>query len=151
MLAPPSKNNAEERGKKCKTYSSRSLQKRELVVKFQSHERLGNLLQCFHESATNWEISSKVLLSTTPIRRIWQDFPLEGEKDHLLSHARSELTKPISASVNYNDKRKSKDWRYRRDNTDMLIVDAKSSSTRIIYERKSSPKYYNPKCTKWEK
>ena len=29
----------------------------------------------------------------------------------------------ISASVNYNDKRKSKDWRYRTDNTDLLNLD----------------------------
>ena len=28
-----------------------------------------------------------------------------------------------SASVNYNDKRKSKDWRYRTHNTEMLNLD----------------------------
>ena len=56
---------------------------------------------------------------------------LEGNKDHLLSQARSDLAKQelhvvspsISASVNCNDKRRSKDWRYRTHNTDLLNPD----------------------------
>ena len=53
---------------------------------------------------------------------------LEGNKDHLLSQETwrsmnfmSSL--PKGASVNYNDKRKSKDWRYRTHNTDLLNLD----------------------------
>ena len=56
---------------------------------------------------------------------------LEGNKDHLLNQARSDLAKQelhveslsISASVNYNDKRKRKDWHYRTRNTDLLKLD----------------------------
>ena len=55
---------------------------------------------------------------------------LEGNKDHLLNQARSDLAKQelhvessTSASVNYNDKQNSKDWRYRTHNTDLLSPD----------------------------
>ena len=51
---------------------------------------------------------------------------LEGNEDHLLNQARSDLAKSslsIGASVNYNDKRKSKDWHYRTHNTDLLNLD----------------------------
>ena len=47
-----------------------------------------------------------------------------------------------SASVNYNDKRKGKDWRYRTHHTDLLNS---STTRRIVHERKSSSKYSNPK------
>ena len=43
---------------------------------------------------------------------------LEGNKDHLLNQARSDLA---SASVNCNDKRKSKDWRHRTHSTEDKI------------------------------
>ena len=51
---------------------------------------------------------------------------LEGNKDLLLNQARSDLVKQehqvesISASVNYKDKRKSRDWRWRTPIMDML-------------------------------
>ena len=57
---------------------------------------------------------------------------LEGIKNHLLNQARVDLAKQelhveslnsISASVNYNDKRKSKYWHYRTHNTDLLNLD----------------------------
>ena len=47
----------------------------------------------------------------------------------------------MNASVNFNDKQKSKDWRYRTHNTDLLNPD----ENKIVYERKSSPKYSDPK------
>ena len=55
---------------------------------------------------------------------------LEGNKDHLLNkqdqiwRSKSFMSSPsMSAPVNYNDKRKSKDWRYRTHNTDLLNLD----------------------------
>ena len=58
----------------------------------------------------------------------------ESDKDHLLNQARLDLAKQelhimpspsTNASVNYNDKRKSKDWRYKTHNTDLLNLDEK--------------------------
>ena len=55
---------------------------------------------------------------------------LEGNKDHLLNQARSDLAKQefhvkssICASLNYNNKRKSIDFRYKTHNTDLLNLD----------------------------
>ena len=52
----------------------------------------------------------------------------EGNKDYSLNQARSDLEELhveslLSASVNYSDKRKSKDWRYRTHNSDLLSLD----------------------------
>ena len=79
---------------------------------------------------------------------------LESYKDHLLNQPRSDLAKQeltsspsTSASVNYNDKRKSKDWRHRNAQCGFVEPRPRTSSTtrRIIYERKRFPKYSNPK------
>ena len=54
---------------------------------------------------------------------------LERNKDHLLNQARSDLAKQelyvesLNECMNYNDKRKSKNWRYRTHNTDLLNQD----------------------------
>ena len=53
---------------------------------------------------------------------------LEGNKDHLVNQARLakqelHVEPSTSASVNYNVKRKSKDWHYRTHNTDLLNLD----------------------------
>ena len=70
---------------------------------------------------------------------------LEGNKDHLFNFRQDQTWRSknimsgpsISASVNYNDKRKSKDWRFRTHNTDLLNLDETSSTARrIIYLRK---------------
>ena len=65
---------------------------------------------------------------------------LECNKDHLLNQARSDLAKQelhvessASASVNYNDKRKSKDWRYWTHNTDLLDLDENKFDYRKNY------------------
>ena len=46
----------------------------------QSHERLGNRMQCFHEGATNREASSKVLCSRLLIRQNWEHLFLKAIK-----------------------------------------------------------------------
>ena len=54
---------------------------------------------------------------------------LEGNKDHLLKQdqtwrSKNFMSSPsMSASENYNDKRKSKDWLNRTHNTDLLNLD----------------------------
>ena len=41
----------------------------------------------------------------------------------------------VNASVNYNDKRKSTDWRYKTHNTDLSNLDENKFTTRrIVYE-----------------
>ena len=85
---------------------------------------------------------------------------LEGNKDHLLNQTRSDLAKQelhvessISESVNYNDKRKSKDWRYRTHNVDLLSPD----ENKFDYKKncpgknKFSELRKSEICTKWEK
>ena len=65
----------------------------------------------------------------------------ESDKDHLLNQARSDLAKQelhfmpspsTSASVNYNDKRKSKDWRYK--NAQYGFVESRRESVRLQEE-----------------
>ena len=48
-------------------------------------------MQGFHHGATNWETSSKVLCSNMLTRQNLGRYLFEGNKDHLLSHAKSEL------------------------------------------------------------
>ena len=55
---------------------------------------------------------------------------LEGNKDHLLNQARSDLAKQEQHVESLNKciselqrQRKSKDWRYRTHNTDLLSLD----------------------------
>ena len=77
-------------------------------IHLKSHERLGNRMHGFRQGATNREISSKVLFSfgneergdqfKSPFYRNADPSNLgrsllEGNKDHLLSQARSELVK----------------------------------------------------------
>ena len=62
-------------------------------IHLKSHERLGNWMQCFRQGATKRETSSRVLFSSMLIRPNLGRSLLEGNKDHLLSQARSELMK----------------------------------------------------------
>ena len=48
---------------------------------------------------------------------------LEGNKDHLLNQARSDLAKQELHVESLNDKQKCEDWRYRTSNTDLLNLD----------------------------
>ena len=88
---------------------------------------LGNPTHCFHLSREIW---SGVLCSETLIRQIWDDlFLKEIRITCSIRQAQTWRNKnfmsnlSISASVNYNDKRKSIDWRYRTHNTDLLNPD----------------------------
>ena len=59
-------------------------------------------------------------------------------RDQIWRSKRFMSSPSTSASVNCNDKRKSKDWRYSTHNTDLLSLDENKSSTtrRNVYERK---------------
>ena len=56
-----------------------------------------------------------------------------------------------SASVNYNDKRKSKDWRYRTHNTDLLNLDENKFDCKknCLLKKKVSEILRSEICTKW--
>ena len=57
------------------------------------------------------------------------------------------------ASLNYNDKRKSKDWRYRTHNTDLLNLDKNKFVYKKKYLRKKkfSEKLKLEAFMRWEK
>ena len=78
---------------KRKAYSSWSLKKRELDVKFISpnREQRWNLLQCFRQEMRNLKINLRVLFFKHADPSNLGRSLLEGIKDHLLSQARSEL------------------------------------------------------------
>ena len=83
-----------------------------------------------HCSRLNRETWSGVLFSETVIRRIWEDLFLKViritcsiRQDQTWRHKNFMSNLSISASVNYNDKRKSKDWHYRTYKTDLLNLD----------------------------
>ena len=95
----------------------------------------------------NRETRCEVLCSETLICRIWLELcsKLEGNKDHLLSQARSDLaSRDLHVeSLNKCIKRKSKDWNYRTHNTNLLnLVENKLDCKRSYYEKdKSSSRY----------
>ena len=78
---------------------------------------------------------------------------LEGNKDCLLNLARSDLAKQelhvesISASVHFNDKRKSEDWPNRTHNTDLSNLDENKFDYKknLCMKEKGSPKFSNAK------
>ena len=85
---------------------------------------------------------------------------LEGNKDHLLNQARSDLSKQElhveslkSASVNYNDKRKSQNWHFRTHNTDLLNLDENKFDCQknCLWKKKVSEILKSSICTKWDK
>ena len=85
---------------------------------------------------------------------------LESNKDQLLNQARSDMAKqelhvePLNKCiVNYNDKRKSKDWHYRTHNTDLLNLDENKFDNKKNYLQKKrvSEILKSEICTKWEK
>ena len=84
-------------------------------------------MDCFRLNRETW---SGVLCSATLTRRIWEDLFLKvAEITCSIRHDQTWRSKnfmsshSISASVNFNDKRKSKDWRYRTHNMDLLNLD----------------------------
>ena len=115
-----------ERGK-CTTHSSLSKGKFEVSFIWRSGSFGWNPMHCFHLSRKTW---SGVLCSETLTRRIWEELFLKATR--ITCSIRRDQTWRIksfmsspstSASVNYNDKRTSKDWRYRTHKTDLLKQD----------------------------
>ena len=95
------------------------------LLECQSHRC--NLLHCVHLERKNREINSKVLCSQTLTRQLWKDLSLKAVK--IICSTRQDQTwrsknfmssPSIGASVNYNDKRKRKDWHCRTHNTDLF-------------------------------
>ena len=96
-------------------------------------------MHCFHLNRETW---SGVLCSETLIRRIWEDLILKAtritcsiRRDQTW-RSKSFMSSPsASVSVNYNDRRKGKDWRCRTHNTDLLSPDEKNFYyKKIVYE-----------------
>ena len=117
----------------------------------------GNPMHCFH---VNWETWSGVLCSETLIHRIWEDLFLKAtritcsiRRDQTWRSKSFMSTPSISASVNYNDKPKSKDWRYRTHNTGLLNLDENKFDYKkiCIWKKKFSEILKSEICTKWEK
>ena len=86
-----------------------------------------NPMHCFHRSRETW---SGVLCSETLTFRIWEGLFLKVTRitcsirqDQTWRSKNFTSSPSINASVNYNDKRKSKDWRYRTHDTDLLNLD----------------------------
>ena len=134
---------AGERGK-CTKHSSRPKGKFEVSFIWRSESFGGNPMHCFSSEQGNL-IRGPVFRNADPSNL--RGSLLEGKKDHFLNQARSDMAKQelmsnlsISASVNHNDKRKSKDWRYRTHNTDLLSPDENmfDYKKKFVYERKSS-------------
>ena len=79
-----------------------------------------------NEPGNQFEISVLKFADPSNLRRSL----LEGNKDHLLSQARSELVRQerqvgslIIASVSFSNKLVLKDWNYRTHNTDILNLE----------------------------
>ena len=77
-------------GSKRTIYSSRTRGKFEVTFIWRSQSFGETQMHCFYLSRETW---SGVLCSDLLIRRIWEDSLLAGNKDHLLSQARSDLAK----------------------------------------------------------
>ena len=100
------------------------------------------------------ETWSGVLCSETLIRRILEDLFLQETritwsiKQDQTWRSKSFMSSPsTSAAVNYNDKRKSKDWRYRTHNTDLLSPDDNKFDYKknCLWRKKVLRKTRNPK------
>ena len=80
---------------------------------------------------------------------------LESKKDHLFNQAswrsKSHIPQQTSASVNYNDKRKSKDWHHKTHNTDLLKLDENKLDCKknCQWKKKFSETLKSEICTKW--
>ena len=110
---------------------------------------------CFHLRNL---IRSSVFRNPNPSN--WRGSLLEGNKDHLLNQARSDLaTQELHVeSLNkcigdHNDKRKRKDCCYRTHNTDLWNLDEnKFDYKKNCLRRKKFSEILKPEiCTKWEK
>ena len=76
----------------------------------------------------------------------------EGNKDHLAKQESFVSSLSISALVNYNDKQKSKDWRYRTHSTDLSSLDETKFDHKknCLWKKKVSETLKSEICTKWE-
>ena len=98
--------------------------------------------------------------SETVTRRIWEDLFLKAtritcsiRRDQTW-RSKSFVSSPsTSASVNYKDKRKSKDWRYRSHNTNLLSPDENRFDYKknCLRKKQFSEILKSEICTKWEK
>ena len=120
-------------------------------IHLKSHERLGNLLQCFYQEPGN-QVKSSIFKNADP-SNVGRSL-LEGNKDHLLSQARSELMRqePQGGSLN-NCISELKDWNYRTLNTDMLSLDENKfvRKKNNLWRKRFSEILKSEACTKWEK
>ena len=95
MLASPLNRLAAMVQERSKCKAALKLITREEKVRRQVHlknrEQRGNLLQCFRQEMRNQEINSTVLFSKTADPSNLGRSLLEGNEDHLLSQAKSEL------------------------------------------------------------
>ena len=116
----------------------------------------GNPIHCFHLGRETW---SGVLCSETLIRRTWKDLFLKATRitcsirGDQTWRSKSFMSSPsMSASVNYNDKQKSKDWRCRKHNTDMLNLDENKYvyKKNYLWRKKFSKTLRSEICTNWE-
>ena len=113
-------------------------------------------MHCFHLNRETW---SGVLCSETLIRRIWEDLFLKViritcsiRQDQTWRNKNLMSNLSINASVNHNDKRKSKDWLYRTHNTDLLNLDENKFDNKknCPWKKTFSEILKSEKSTKWD-
>ena len=151
---PEGKSNAEERGQVHNVLELTTLKERAWCqIHLKSHERLGNRMHCFHQRATNQEISSKVLCSNMLIRLNLEDLVLtvikitcSVRRDLNLWDTNIKLDLLTAVSVSFSNKVSSRIWIAGRSPWICWISKRTSSTTRrIVYERQSSLEFSNPK------
>ena len=144
-----------ERGK-CTSYSSRK-KKGLRSHSSEGQKALEKPIALFHQSREIW---SGVLCSETLIRRIWEDLFLKATRitcsirQDQTWRSKNFMSSPsMSASVNYNDKQKSKDWRYRTHKTYFLNLDENKFDYKknCRWKKKFSEIPESEICTKCEK
>ena len=127
------------------------------LIQMKVRKLWGNPMHCSHLSRETW---SGVLCSETIIRRIWEDLFLKETRMTCSVRwdqtwrSKSFMSRPsTSTSVNYEDKRKNKDWRYRTHNTDLLNLDENKFDCKknCLWKKRFSEKLKSEICTKWEK
>ena len=112
-------------------------------------------MRCFRLNRETW---SGVLCLETVIRRILNRLSLKATRitcsirQDQTCRSKNFMSIP-SIRVIYNDKRKSKDWRFRTHSTDLLNLDENKFDYKktCLWNRKFSEILKSEICTKWEK
>ena len=107
-------------------------------------------MQCFHQGTRNRETNSRVLFfKTTLTRQIWEDLFFKViriacsiRRDQTWRNKNFMSSLSICASVNYNDKRKNKDWHDHLLNLDENMFRPQEE---LSMREKSFPRYSDPK------